>query len=279
MNEKIEIIADALAQKNVDFIKNLTSDFFDDVSFQDFQQLSHDLIKMDWALGLSLFREASLESRHGWFWSDINSVHNPGNITFRAIHAAKPSCFRELIKGVYPEVLGYALIIGSHNSSRPLKITQNRLKCFGYLAKEFSELPEEIRVKFLDSSYSSVRAILENNNLDVTKIFLGVADIKKFWAALWDGSKYFLQKDKHLIIKNDRAVKWAECVENLWQATSSMDDIPVDIKNEIFVLISQPENQSFLPRIHSEISKKEIYQVLNLGASSVYEPRKSRKRL
>ena len=268
-------LSDAIAQKNSDFLKTLSPEVFNSMSYQDFHLACNECVKIDWSAGLSLIREASKDGKHGWAWHHP-TVSQPGHILFRAMHFAKPSCLRELVKGAKPETLVHCILMGSSNVDRPLKITQNRIRCFSYIAKEFLEWPDKTRLKFLDDNPTAVRAILENNNTDIIKIFLNMSDIKNFWSSLWSAKKNYMQKDRPSLAKSRQSLEWSQAVESLWQATSLLDDIPQEIKKDIFSMISVPDNQSFFPRIHSEISKKEIHQALNLSEKI---PTKNKKRL
>lgn len=233
----------------------------EDMSFPDYQTLCNACIQVDWVDGLSYLRSEGKKSKHDWYWTAPSAKTNPGQALFRACQFAKPNCAKELIKEMPPETLLHALAMGSSNPIRPLRVTQNRIRCLSYLSKAFGALEEKERKKYLDGNKIAIKSVLDNQRMEVLKVFNAVWDASDVWKTLWKDSSYFL-KDSVVQPSSD-AVNWGLRVELMWQITGDAASIPDGVKEELLAVAQKNDNRSFLPLICTELSRKNIQEGLS----------------
>lgn len=228
----------------------------DELSFQSYEALCNSCVNHDWAAGLAHLKQQSEASKHHWYWQKPNASFQPGHALFRAVHFAKPQCTRELIQGAEPQTLVHALLMGVSSSKRPLRMTQNRIRCLNYIAKEFKKQSSEDIQTHINSSFVVIRAILENNQPSLVQSFSEIWDSKEVWTRLWNQKTNY--SEDNIFVASEHTNEWVKCVELLWQQTDDIDKIPNDVKEDILNTTQRPENTGIFPFISSQLFKKDL---------------------
>lgn len=237
---------------------NITSDILSSLSLQDYQELCVSCVQTDWGMGVAHLWQESQQCIHSWYWQSPSANQNPGNAFFRACQHAKVQCVRELAQHMGPTTLLHGVLLGSHSATRPLRMTQNRVKTLGYLARELKKTP----IEQLSNNMVFVQAVLGNNHLGVIKSFHDMWDKNTVWTNIWNKLQKDHIDDNKIVSSSAGAIPWIDSLELLWQVTDNPEDIPDTVKRSLMEVATHPQNTEKFPYIHSELTKKEILEAI-----------------
>ena len=250
----------------------VTSDVIARLPLQDYQNLCNECVDRDWGQGVGHLKQKTEGTSHDWYWLAPDATQSPGNAFFRAIQHARVQCVRELVHGMPVNTLKHAILLGSSNTERPLKMTQNRIRSLSYIAKELQNHPAE-ELEKLSKTTIFLRSVLGNNHLGVAQSFHDVWDKGLVWETMWTQLKnQYIKEDGSLLMKGGACV-WVEGLEVLWQVTENHDEIPKAVRKGLMEVASHPQNASHFPYIHSQLSKNEILNAID-GTTNTQRNRK-----
>lgn len=235
-----------------------TAETLSGLSLQEYQDICALCVQTDWGQGMAHLWQESQSCTHSWYWEAPNGHQNAGNAFFRACQQAKVQCVRELAQHMKLPTLIHAVLLGSHNNVRPLKMTQNRVKSLGYIAREMKKYPTE----HLSQNEVFIQSVLGNEHLGVIRSFHDVWDKHAVWSKVWSKLEARYIQDG-VVLPNPGAKIWTDALELLWQVTESQDEIPEGIRLSLMEIATHPQNMERFPYIHSELTKKEISEAIS----------------